>query len=88
MAVKKDLSVEYLGVKCQNPFFLSSSPVGSNYEMVAKCFETGWGGVMYKTVGIFVADECSPRFDRRNKEGASWVSFKTWNRFPTKTDRS
>ena len=56
MAVKKDLSVEYLGVKCQNPFFLSSSPVGSNYEMVAKCFETGWGGVMYKTVGIFVAD--------------------------------
>ena len=35
MAVKKDLSVEYLGVKCQNPFFLSSSPVGSNYEMVA-----------------------------------------------------
>ena len=22
MAVKKDLSVEYLGVKCQNPFFL------------------------------------------------------------------
>ena len=41
MAVKKDLSVEYLGVKCQNPFFLSSSPVGSNYEMVAKCFETG-----------------------------------------------
>ncbi len=83
MAVKKDLSVEYLGVKCQNPFFLSSSPVGSNYEMVAKCFETGWGGVMYKTVGIFVADECSPRFDQTNKEGLPWVGFKTWNRFPT-----
>ena len=45
MAVKKDLSINYLGVECENPFFLSSSPVGSNYEMVAKCFETGWGGV-------------------------------------------
>ena len=33
MAVKKDLSINYLGVKCENPFFLSSSPVGSNYEM-------------------------------------------------------
>ena len=37
MAVKKDLSIDYLGVKCQNPFFLSSSPVGGNYDMVAKC---------------------------------------------------
>ena len=41
MAVKKDLSINYLGVKCENPFFLSSSPVGGNYDMVAKAFETG-----------------------------------------------
>ena len=84
MTVKKDLSVEYLGVKCQNPFFLSSSPVGSNYEMVAKCFETGWGGVMYKTVGIFVADECSPRFDQTNKEGLPWVGFKNMEQISDK----
>jgi len=44
MAVKKDLSINYLGVECQNPFFLSSSPVGGNYDMVAKCYESGWGG--------------------------------------------
>ena len=24
---KKDLSIEFCGVKCENPFFLSSSPV-------------------------------------------------------------
>ena len=41
MAVKKDLSLDYLGVKCLNPFFLSSSPVGGNYDMVAKCYEEG-----------------------------------------------
>ncbi len=34
MGIKKDLSIDYLGVKCENPFFLSSSPVGGNYDMV------------------------------------------------------
>ena len=68
MAIKKDLSVDYLGVKCENPFFLSSSPVGGNYDMVAKAYKEGWGGVFFKTVGIFVADECSPRFDITRKE--------------------
>ena len=33
MSLKKDLSIDFLGVKCENPFFLSSSPVGSNYEI-------------------------------------------------------
>lgn len=84
MAVKKDLSINYLGVECENPFFLSSSPVGSNYEMVAKCFETGWGGVFYKTVGIFVADECSPRFDQTNKEGLHWLGFKNMEQISDK----
>ena len=84
MAVKKDLSIKFLGVDCQNPFFLSSSPVGSNYEMVAKCFETGWGGVFYKTIGIFVADECSPRFDQTNKEGLPWVGFKNMEQISDK----
>lgn len=84
MAVKKDLSINYLGVECENPFFLSSSPVGSNYEMVAKCFETGWGGVFYKTVGIFVADECSPRFDQTNKEGLPWLGFKNMEQISDK----
>lgn len=89
MAVKKDLSINYLGVNCINPFFLSSSPVGSNYDMVAKCFETGWGGVFYKTIGIFVADECSPRFDQTNKEGIPWLGFKNMEQIsdkPTETN--
>jgi len=84
MAVKKDLSIDYLGVKCENPFFLSSSPVGSNYEMVAKSFEEGWGGVFYKTIGIFVADECSPRFDQTNKEGLPWLGFKNMEQISDK----
>lgn len=84
MAVKKDLSINYLGVHCMNPFFLSSSPVGSNYDMVAKSFEAGWGGVFYKTIGIFVADECSPRFDQTNKEGLPWLGFKNMEQISDK----
>ncbi len=84
MAIKKDLSIKYLGVNCENPFFLSSSPVGSNYEMVAKSYEEGWGGVFYKTIGIFVADECSPRFDQTNKEGLPWVGFKNMEQISDK----
>ena len=84
MAVKKDLSIKYLGVECENPFFLSSSPVGGNYDMVAKAFETGWGGAFFKTVGVFVADECSPRFDQVNKEGLPWVGFKNMEQISDK----
>ncbi len=76
MALRKDLSIDFLGVKCENPFFLSSSPVGSNYEMIKKAYEAGWGGVFYKTIGIFIPDECSPRFDIGRKEGLPWTGFK------------
>lgn len=84
MAVQKDLSIDFLGVKCENPFFLSSSPVGSNYEMVRKAFEAGWGGVFYKTIGIYIPDECSPRFDITRKESASWIGFKNMEQISDK----
>ena len=84
MATKKDLSLKYLGVDTMNPFFLSSSPVGGNYDMVSKCYETGWGGCFFKTVGIFVADECSPRFDQTNKEGTPWLGFKNMEQISDK----
>lgn len=84
MGVKKDLSIDFLGVRCENPFFLSSSPVGSNYEMCAKALKTGWGGIYYKTTGIFVADECSPRFDNVAKEGKPWLGFKNMEQISDK----
>lgn len=84
MAKRRDLSIEFCGVKCENPFFLSSSPVGSNYEMCAKALETGWGGIVYKTIGIFIADECSPRFDNNQKEGTPFVGFKNMEQISDK----
>lgn len=71
-----DLSINFCGIPCENPFFLSSSVVGSNYEMVAKAFEMGWAGVAFKTIGNFVPKEVSPRFDALTKESVPFVGFK------------
>lgn len=71
-----DLSVDFCGVHCENPFFLSSSVVASNFEMVAKAFEMGWAGVAFKTIGTFVPEEVSPRFDTPDSVGTSIPGFK------------
>lgn len=74
--LKKNLAIEFCGVKFENPFLLSSSPVGNCYEMCAKALETGWGGVVFKTIGFFIANEVSPRFDNLGKEATPFVGFK------------
>ena len=76
--VKKDLSVEFLGVHFPNPFCLSSSPVGNCYDMCKKAYEVGFGGVVFKTIGpkSYYIDEVSPRFDKLDKETTPFVGFK------------
>ena len=71
-----DLSIDSLGVHFENPCLLSSSVVGSNYEMVAKAFDMGWAGVAFKTIGLFVPNEVSPRFGALQKEGNPFMGFK------------
>ncbi len=80
----KSLEIEFCGVKCENPFFLSSSPVGSNYDMCKKALETGWGGIVYKTIGVFIANECSPRFDNTRKENTPFIGFKNMEQISDK----
>ena len=36
------LTVDFCGIRCENPFFLASSAVCTNYEMVARAFDAGW----------------------------------------------
>ena len=73
---RTDLSIEFCGLTCENPFFLSSSVVCSNDEMTARAFEMGWAGAAFKTIGDFVPQEVSPRFDALQKEGVPFVGFK------------
>ncbi len=74
----KDLSITFMGVRFPNPFCLSSSPVGNCYDMCAKAYRSGWGGVVFKTIGPkhYLIDEVSPRFDALAKEGSPFVGFK------------
>ena len=57
------LEIEFCGIRCENPFFLASSAVCTNYEMVARAFDAGWAGVFYKTICLQEIKEVSPRFD-------------------------
>lgn len=76
--IKKDLSIEFLGVHFENPFCLSSSPVGNCYDMCKKAYDEGWGGVVFKTIGPkhYIIDEVSPRFDKLDKEDTTFIGFK------------
>lgn len=71
-----NLETTFLGVKCENPFFLSSSVVASSYDMCARALEMGWAGIVYKTIGLFTPKEVSPRFDAVAKEGTPFIGFK------------
>ena len=57
------LGITFCGIRCENPFFLASSAVCTNYEMVARAFDAGWAGVFYKTICMQEIKEVSPRFD-------------------------
>ena len=69
------LDIEFCGIHCENPFFLASSAVCTNYDMVARAFEAGWGGVFYKTICKQDIREVSPRFDAV-KDGNSFAGFR------------
>ena len=76
------LEIDFLGIRCENPFFLASSAVCTNYEMVASAFEAGWAGVYYKTICLQEIKEVSPRFDAvKRPDGSSPVSG-TWSSSP------
>jgi dihydroorotate dehydrogenase (subfamily 1) family protein len=63
------IAIDFCGLHCENPFFLASSAVCTNYEMVARAFEAGWAGVFFKTICEQEIKEVSPRFDAVHNNG-------------------
>lgn len=63
------LAIDFCGIHCENPFFLASSSICTNYEMVARALDAGWAGVFFKTICLQDIEEVSPRFDVVNREG-------------------
>ena len=79
------LEIDFCGVHCENPFFLASSVIASGYEMIAKAFRMGWGGVVYKTMTFSDIEEVSPRFDQVGKEGTPFIGFRNMEQLSVNT---
>jgi dihydropyrimidine dehydrogenase (NAD+) subunit PreA len=47
-----DLSTLFTGLKFENPFLLASAPPTESDANIIRAFETGWGGVVTKTIGL------------------------------------
>lgn len=72
----KDFSIIFCGVKFFNSFCFFFSSVGNCYEMCVKVYDIGWGGVVFKTIGFFIVNEVSSRFDYLVKEDIGFIGFK------------
>ncbi len=75
-AASVNLSCDFCGFRLENPFLLSSSVVGSGYEMCARAFSMGWAGVSYKTICLMDIQEASPRFSAVAGPSGDWYGFK------------
>ena len=70
------LETTFCGIPCESPFFLASSAVCTNYDMVAAAFEAGWAGVFYKTICFQEINEVSPRFDAVKSAEGGFAGFR------------
>ena len=85
-AALPSLAIDFCGIPCENPFFLASSAVCTNYEMVARAFEAGWGGVFYKTICLQEIHEVSPRFDAVGKPFVGFRNMEQLSENPVDVD--
>src|SRR5450432_3056307 len=46
-----DLTTNFAGIRCPNPFWLASGPPTNCGEQVMRAFDAGWGGAVWKTLG-------------------------------------
>jgi dihydropyrimidine dehydrogenase (NAD+) subunit PreA len=47
-----DRTVTFTGIEFENPFLLSSAPPTESESNIMRAFESGWGGVVTKTIGL------------------------------------
>ena len=54
-----DLSINFAGIKAPNPFWLASGPPTNSGYQIMKAFEAGWGGAVWKTLGVPIVNVSS-----------------------------
>lgn len=78
-----DLSINFAGIKAPNPFWLASAPPTNSGYQVMKAFDQGWGGAVWKTLGVPVVN-VSSRYGGVNYRDSRMVGF---NNIELITDR-
>ncbi|MDJ0837194.1 MAG: NAD-dependent dihydropyrimidine dehydrogenase subunit PreA [Acidobacteriota bacterium] len=78
-----DLSIDFCGIKSPNPFWLASAPPANCGEQVMRAFDAGWGGAVWKTLGVPITN-VSSRFGAVDYAGSKVIGF---NNIELITDR-
>ncbi len=78
-----DLSINFAGIKAPNPFWLASAPPTNSGYQIMKAFEAGWGGAVWKTLGVPVIN-VSSRYGAVNYRDSRMMGF---NNIELITDR-
>jgi dihydropyrimidine dehydrogenase (NAD+) subunit PreA len=53
------LATNFAGIASPNPFWLASAPPTNTGEQVMRAFDAGWGGAVWKTIGVPVTNVSS-----------------------------
>ena len=78
-----DLSINFAGIKSPNPFWLASAPPTNSGYQVMKAFDAGWGGAVWKTLGVPIIN-VSSRYGSVNYRNTRMAGF---NNIELITDR-
>ena len=69
-----NLTANLAGIKSPNPFWLASAPPTNSGYQIMKAFEAGWGGAVWKTLGIPVIN-VSSRYGAVNYRDKRMMGF-------------
>ncbi|GJN22204.1 hypothetical protein PR202_gb09751 [Eleusine coracana subsp. coracana] len=90
-AGEPDLSVCVNGLKMPNPFVIGSGPPGTNYTVMKRAFDEGWGGVIAKTVSLDAEKviNVTPRYAKLRAEpnGSAMGKIIGWQNIELISDR-
>ena len=78
-----DLTTNFAGIRCPNPFWLASGPPANCGEQVMRAFDAGWGGAVWKTLGEPITN-VSSRYSSVDWNGQRMMGF---NNIELITDR-
>ena len=71
---KPTLESTFCGIPCINPFWLASAPPTNCGEQIMRAFDAGWGGAVWKTIGVPITN-VSSRYSSIDWEGRRMMGF-------------